>query len=92
MPRSKGRAGRPWRRIRAQVLAESSVCWLCGKWIDQTLPPQHPMSATVDHVIPISRGGPELDPSLLRPAHRSCNSRKGNRPEAKPSRNSRQWY
>lgn len=65
---SHGRSGRPWRRIRQQVLQGSDVCWLCGAH----------GADTVDHILPISQY-PELahDLSNLRPAHRSCNSSKG---------------
>lgn len=65
---SHGRTGRPWRRIRNQVLSASDICWLCGQ----------AGADTVDHILPISLY-PELahDMSNLRPAHRSCNSRKG---------------
>jgi 5-methylcytosine-specific restriction endonuclease McrA len=80
MARDPGRTGRPWRRIRAQVLAVSTVCWLCGK----------PGATTVDHVIPLNRGGAPLDPRNLRPAHRWCNSRKGDQP-AEPVATSRVW-
>lgn len=40
-------------------------CWMCGTAAD-----------TIDHVIPLARGGSEW-PSNLRPACRSCNSSKG---------------
>lgn len=79
MPRSKGRTGRPWRRAAAKVKASSNVCWICGHQIDLLLPAKDPMSFTVDHVVPVSRGGPLRDVRYLRPAHRRCNSRRGNR-------------
>jgi 5-methylcytosine-specific restriction endonuclease McrA len=60
------------------VKATSQVCWICGHLIDKTLPATDPMSFTVDHVIPLSRGGPARDLALLRAAHRRCNSRRGN--------------
>lgn len=78
MPRSKGRAGRPWRRLRASVLAASDVCWICG----------HPGSQDVDHVIPLSRHGQPRERANLRPAHgvkgcpycgHKCNQERGNR-------------
>jgi 5-methylcytosine-specific restriction endonuclease McrA len=77
MTRSKGRSGRPWRRIRAEVLASNSVCWLCGHPIDLTLPATHAMSATVDHVVSLAAGGDPRGAENLKPAHRRCNSRKG---------------
>jgi 5-methylcytosine-specific restriction endonuclease McrA len=52
----------------AAVLArDGKVCWLCGLSIATDL--------TFDHVIPLSRGGAHSSDNL-RPAHRSCNSRK----------------
>jgi 5-methylcytosine-specific restriction endonuclease McrA len=63
-----GRTSHKWKKVRAEVLASSDVCWLCSK----------PGADTVDHVLPLSIY-PELahDISNLRPAHRSCNSSKG---------------
>lgn len=80
MPRSKGRGGRPFRRLLAQVRASSDTCWRCGHLIDMTLDHQRdPMGSTLDHVIPLSLGGDPLDPANARHAHRRCNSRRGNR-------------
>lgn len=91
MTRSKGRTGRPWRRLARRTLRDNPVCWLCGQLIDLTLPATHPMSGTADHVQPLSRGGAERDPGNLRPAHRRCNSARGNRPAAPPVPQSRAW-
>lgn len=33
---------------------------------------------TIDHIVPLSRGGPHLFDNM-QPAHRACNSRKGNK-------------
>lgn len=38
--------GRPWRRVRAQVLAASPYCVVCGG-----------SATTVDHIVPRSEGG-----------------------------------
>ncbi|MGY2127467.1 HNH endonuclease [Blastococcus sp. SYSU DS0617] len=40
-----GRKGRPWRRLRQQVLREEPICRYCG------IRP----STTVDHVLPLSK-------------------------------------
>lgn len=44
-----------------------------------------PLSPTVEHLVPRSRGGSD-DLSNLRVAHHTCNVRKGNRPKNKESR------
>ena len=59
------------------------VCWLCGM---PTLPDKaktlgtrspHPMAPTLDHVVPVSKGG-EHSESNLRCAHFMCNALRGN--------------
>lgn len=75
---SPGRSGIPWTTVQHQVYAEETHCWVCRKWVDQTLPRTHPMSRTVDHVIEMWQGGDPLDRTNLRLAHRRCNTRKSN--------------
>ena len=79
--------GRPRRTVCEQVRREEPNCWRCGKPIDLTLPRsglvQHPMSSSIDEVIPRSLHplGPKyaaLHRPNLRHAHRSCNSSRGN--------------
>lgn len=55
-----------YRVNRALVLAESDVCWRCGK----------AGATTADHVIPIAHGGTH-ERANLRPAHLACNSSAG---------------
>lgn len=56
------------------------VCQLCGREVDRTLHPNHTFAATLDHVVPRSLTlFPDDSPANLRLAHRSCNSRRGNR-------------
>ncbi|UNZ22190.1 HNH endonuclease [Streptomyces sp. 891-h] len=74
----RGRSGRPWDRVRARVFAEETHCWLCGRWVDQSLPMTHPMSRTVDHLQELWQGGDPLDRTNARLAHRRCNSIKSN--------------
>lgn len=66
------------RSIRARLLATCDVCAICGKPIDTTLKTPHPMSAEVDEIVPVSRGGDPLDIRNCQLVHRSCNQRKGN--------------
>lgn len=74
----RGRRGRPWRRLQAQVYATETHCHLCGEWVDPTLPKNHRRARSVDHLIPLSLGGPPLDRDNARLAHIGCNSRRGN--------------
>lgn len=39
---------------------------------------QVPADPTIDHVVPVSRGGPADDPANMRVAHRICNNKRGN--------------
>ena len=71
--RNKGRRGRPWRRIQAQVLARDPWCTIQG-------PRCTGRSTTVDHIIPLSVA-PHLAEVLsnLRGACLPCNSAGGAR-------------
>jgi 5-methylcytosine-specific restriction endonuclease McrA len=80
----QGRSGRPWDRMRAQVFAEEATCCWCGGYVDQRLPPTHPMSRTVDHVVALAKGGDPLKRSNLRLMHRKCNSIRANKERKRP--------
>jgi 5-methylcytosine-specific restriction endonuclease McrA len=61
------------KRRAALIASGDTLCWLCnrhGSWDDVDDP------LTADHVVPRSNGGRY---SELRPAHRSCNSRRGDK-------------
>ena len=73
------RTGRPYRRVREQVLAEDDTCWICG----------NEGADTIDHLLPISRGGSILDRNNIKPAHQTCNSARGNGSKRMPQ--SREW-
>lgn len=53
-------------------------CHLCGVDVDPEVSWPHPMSPSLDHVVPLSLGGPHA-PENVRLAHLRCNSAKGNR-------------
>lgn len=57
------------------------VCEYCGRE-DLIIPKKHVKTcaknfATIDHVIPLSRGGPKFDTTNFAVACRTCNNRKG---------------
>ena len=69
MAKAGTHSGRAWRRQRARILATSDVCWICGKH----------GADSVDHVVPITRGGTNAM-SNLRPAHlHPCNRAKSDK-------------
>lgn len=85
------RNGRPYRRLVAAMKALGDPCARCGHNIDPTLDPRHPLSFTLDHIAPLSRGGDLLDPANARAMHRRCNSARGNRVGPQPIKTSRRW-
>jgi 5-methylcytosine-specific restriction endonuclease McrA len=88
------RNGRPYRRLCAWLRSQRLPCWICGHNIGYELHAKHPLSFTLDHEQPLSKGGNLLDPANARAAHRRCNSSRGNRtepPKAAPPRSSRKW-
>ncbi|TKT03434.1 HNH endonuclease [Streptomyces lasalocidi] len=67
---------------KASKMKEPTLCHLCGKAIDLTLPYFDAMAFTLDHLESLKSGGHILGPTL--PAHRSCNSKKGDGLKADP--------
>lgn len=57
------------------------VCGICSTPVDRTRAYPDPMSPSLDHVLPLSRGGHHTLENVTL-AHLSCNVRKGNRVEA----------
>lgn len=60
-------------RNRKKIYATQKICGICGKPVDFALRYPNPMSKTIDHIIPISRGGHPSDISNLQLAHLTCN-------------------
>lgn len=73
------RTGARWRRVQAQVFTEEADCWLCGNWVDQSLPATESLGRTVDHMVQLCHGGDLLDRTWCRLAHRGCNTIRSNR-------------
>lgn len=57
---------------------DGGTCQLCHEPVDPDLPWPHPMRATLDHVIPLARGGMH-ERANVQLAHMRCNSVKGDR-------------
>ena len=69
--------------LEALWVANVGQCQLCGDSIDRTLDAPHSMSASVDHIVPLSKGGTH-EQANLQWAHLMCNKKKGARLPAQP--------
>ena len=76
-----------YERNRKLVLAGADVCAICGMPIDRRKKFPDPMSATVDHIIPIAKGGHPFSPDNLQATHLICNQIKGSKTTIELNRN-----
>lgn len=70
--------GHRWRQAKARLRAKEHDCWICRAFgrpsaIDYALPASDPASFSVDHLVPVSKGGAMYDEANLEAAHRRCN-------------------
>ena len=68
-----------YNRNRKSILANEDVCAICGGPVDKTLKAPHPMSAVVDHIIPVSKGGDPAAMENLQLTHWACNRQKSDK-------------
>lgn len=61
---------------RQKILQSQTICGICGKEVDKTIPYPDPLSACIDHIIPINKGGHPSDINNLQLAHMVCNRAK----------------
>jgi len=66
-------------RNRKKILANEDRCALCGGIVDKTLAMYHPMSAEIDHIIPVSKGGDPVALENMQLTHRKCNRAKSDK-------------
>ncbi len=64
---------------RAKILATREVCGICGRPVnfDKRFP--DPWSATLDHIVPVSKGGDPAALENLQLAHLQCNRQKASK-------------
>ena len=60
-------------------LRDYFICSICGLPVDQTLVFPNKLSASLDHSVPLSKGG-EHSSQNVTCTHLTCNVRRGNRP------------
>lgn len=78
-PDKDGKFKSAFEKNKKKILATQSVCAICGKPVDFSLKFPDPLSATIDHIIPIEKGGHPSDISNLQLAHFCCNRAKYNK-------------
>lgn len=62
-----------------KIFATQSCCGICGKPVDFSLKYPHPLSACIDHIIPVAKGGHPSDIDNLQLAHWTCNRQKSDK-------------
>ena len=75
----KGAHRANYERNRKRILATQNTCGICGHPVDFSLKAPHPMSATIDHIIPVAKNGHPSDLSNLQLSHFSCNRQKSDK-------------
>ena len=68
-----------YEKNKKRILATESICAICGRPVDKTLPQHDPMAPEIDHIIPISKGGHPSDIDNLCLVHSCCNKAKSDK-------------
>lgn len=66
-------------RNRKKIMMTQKMCAICGRPVDFNLKYPHPLSATVDHIIPLAKGGHPSNLDNLQLAHWTCNRQKSDK-------------
>ena len=75
-PDHNGTHRNQFERNKKIIYATQNTCGICGKPVDMSLPWKDPMAKSIDHIIPVSKGGHPSDIDNLQLAHRACNREK----------------
>lgn len=65
-----------YEKNRRIILASQDVCAICGQLVDKSLKFPNPLSPSIDHIIPIAKGGHPADLENLQLTHLKCNQSK----------------
>jgi 5-methylcytosine-specific restriction endonuclease McrA len=78
-PDREGAHRQAYARNRKRILATQNTCGICGKHVDLSLKNGDPMAPTVDHIIPVAKGGHPSSLDNLQLAHWTCNRQKSDK-------------
>lgn len=76
-PDHDGTHRKQYERNKKIIFATQEYCGICGRRVDFSLKFPDPMCATVDHIIPVIKGGHPSALENMQLAHLSCNRDKG---------------
>ena len=62
-----------------KIYMTRSTCAICGRPVDMQLKYPDPMSKSIDHIVPIAKGGHPSAMSNLQLAHLICNKHKSDK-------------
>ena len=68
-----------YERNKKKIFATETLCGICHRPVDFSAKFPAPLSPTIDHIIPISRGGHPSDIGNLQLAHFACNRAKSDK-------------
>ena len=78
MAKTTPRADHTWakaayKKAQRVIFSSQTNCGICGRAVDFDKKFPDPWSATLDHIIPVSKGGAPVDLENLQLAHLQCN-------------------
>lgn len=78
-PDQNGRAKAAFQKAKRLIYSTQNTCAICGRAVNFDLTFPNPWSATLDHIIPVAKGGDPASIDNLQLAHLQCNRMKGTR-------------
>ncbi len=81
---SPNRADHTWakdayKKAKKIIFASQTVCGICGRQVDFSKKFPDPWSATVDHIVPLVKGGDPANLENMQLAHLACNRLKSSK-------------
>lgn len=78
--------GHRYREAKRRFVANAEpICAICGQYIDKSLPWPHPRSPSVDHIVPLAKGGKAMDRTGWQLVCLACNQSKSDKVAADTS-------